>query len=78
MLTTIPFLMTPAMFILAAASTALALNPTNLTIYSIAYGGTGCPQGSFKGVISQNSSRSLFFLPSPTQLSNIPQFHIQL
>jgi hypothetical protein len=49
MLTTIPFLMTPAMFILAAASTALALNSTNLTLYNIAYGGSGCPQGSLKG-----------------------------
>jgi hypothetical protein len=70
--------MTPAMVILAAASTALALNPTNLTLYSVAYGGTGCPQGSLKVVIPQNSSRSQFLLPSPTQLSNIAQFHIQL
>lgn len=40
----------------AATTTAVAPNPTQVTISSISYGGTGCPQGTVGSFISADRS----------------------
>ncbi len=46
----------------AATTTAIGPNPTQVTINSISYGGTGCPQGSVGSFISADRSTFVFSL----------------
>ena len=43
----------------SASSTAIGPNPTEVYINSIAYGGTGCPQGSVGSFISADRTTSV-------------------
>lgn len=45
----------------SASSTAAGPNPADVYINSIAYGGTGCPQGTVGSFISTDRSTSVFW-----------------
>lgn len=51
----------------SATSTAVGPNPTQVYINSIAYGGTGCPQGSVGSFIS--ADRTTWVMSSGWQVS---------
>lgn len=45
----------------SATTVSIGPNPTEVYINSIAYGGTGCPQGSVGSFISADRSTSVLF-----------------
>lgn len=56
----------------ASATTSIGPNPTEVYINSIAYGGTGCPQGSVGSFISADRSTSVLFKCTSIYLLMIP------